>query len=33
MIALAGKVKGNSVILENDDINNYDGKTFKYFIE
>ena len=26
MIALAGKVKGNSVIFENDDINNYDGR-------
>ena len=26
MIALSGTVKGNSVILENDDISNYDGR-------
>ena len=25
MVALSGTVKGNSVILENDDIQNYDG--------
>lgn len=25
MVALAGTVKGDSVILENDDIQNYDG--------
>ena len=28
MVALAGTVKGDSVILENDDIHNYDGRTF-----
>ena len=26
MVALAGTVKGDSVILENDDIHNYDGR-------
>lgn len=28
MIALAGRVNGNSIILENDEIQNYDGRTF-----
>ena len=26
MVALAGKIQGNSVIVENDDINNYSGR-------